>query len=43
MISLSRIGNLRLVTVLILTLFITVFWSFFELNGTAITLFMKEM
>ena len=42
MISLSRVENLRLVTVLVLTLFITVFWSFFELAGTAITLFAER-
>ena len=42
MISLSRMENLRLVTVLVLTLFITVFWSFFELAGTAITLFAER-
>ena len=42
MISLSKIENLRLVTVLVLTLFITVFWSFFELAGTAITLFAER-
>ena len=32
----------RLVSVLILTLLITVFWSFFELAGTAITLFAER-
>tara|TARA_B100000900_G_scaffold411419_1_gene431076 strand:- start:777 stop:2411 length:1635 start_codon:yes stop_codon:yes gene_type:complete len=42
MISLTRIENLRLLTVLVLTLFITVFWSFFELAGTAITLFAER-
>lgn len=42
MINLSKIENLRLVTVLVLTLFITVFWSFFELAGTAITLFAER-
>ena len=42
MISLSKIENLRLITVLVLTLFITVFWSFFELAGTAITLFAER-
>ena len=42
MMSLSRIDNLRLVTVLVLTLFITVFWSFFELAGTTITLFLER-
>ena len=42
MIELSRIEIFRLVTVLVLTLFITVFWSFFELAGTAITLFAER-
>ena len=42
MISLTKIENLRLLTVLVLTLFITVFWSFFELAGTAITLFAER-
>ena len=42
MISLSRIDNLRLVTVLVLTLFITVFWSFFEFYSETITLFVAE-
>ena len=42
MISLTKIDNLRLLTVLVLTLFITVFWSFFELAGTAITLFAER-
>ena len=42
MISLTKIDKLRLLTVLVLTLFITVFWSFFELAGTAITLFAER-
>tara|TARA_B100000902_G_scaffold395817_1_gene455245 strand:+ start:5186 stop:6823 length:1638 start_codon:yes stop_codon:yes gene_type:complete len=42
MINLSKIEVFRLITVLILTLFITVFWSFFELAGTAITLFAER-
>ena len=42
MMDLSRIENFRLITVLVLTLFITVFWSFFELAGTAITLFAER-
>jgi len=42
MIELSRMEIFRLVTVLVLTLFITVFWSFFELAGTAITLFAER-
>ena len=42
MISLTKKDNLRLLTVLVLTLFITVFWSFFELAGTAITLFAER-
>jgi len=42
MIELSRMEVLRLVSVLILTLLITVFWSFFELAGTAITLFAER-
>ena len=42
MMDLSKIENFRLITVLVLTLFITVFWSFFELAGTAITLFAER-
>tara|TARA_Y100000385_G_scaffold236615_1_gene250789 strand:+ start:889 stop:2526 length:1638 start_codon:yes stop_codon:yes gene_type:complete len=42
MMDFSRIENFRLITVLVLTLFITVFWSFFELAGTAITLFAER-
>ena len=42
MIELSRMENFRLLTVLVLTLLITVFWSFFELAGTAITLFAER-
>ena len=42
MVDLSKIEVFRLITVLILTLFITVFWSFFELAGTAITLFAER-
>ena len=42
MMELSRIEIFRLITVLVLTLFITVFWSFFELAGTAITLFAER-
>ncbi|MAR39396.1 MAG: MFS transporter [Flavobacteriales bacterium] len=42
MLDLSRIEVFRLITVLVLTLFITVFWSFFELAGTAITLFAER-
>lgn len=42
MTELSRIEVFRLVSVLILTLLITVFWSFFELAGTAITLFAER-
>ena len=34
--------NFRLASVLVLTLLITVFWSFFELAGTAITLFAER-
>jgi len=34
--------NFRLLSVLVLTLLITVFWSFFELAGTAITLFAER-
>jgi proton-dependent oligopeptide transporter, POT family len=40
--DLSKIEIFRLLTVLVLTLFITVFWSFFELAGTAITLFAER-
>ena len=42
MLELSRMENFRLLTVLVLTLLITVFWSFFELAGTAITLFAER-
>ena len=42
MIELSRMEVFRLVSVLVLTLLITVFWSFFELAGTAITLFAER-
>ena len=42
MIELSRMEVFRLFSVLILTLLITVFWSFFELAGTAITLFAER-
>ena len=42
MVDLSKIEVFRLIVVLILTLFITVFWSFFELAGTAITLFAER-
>ena len=42
MTELSRIEIFRLVSVLLLTLLITVFWSFFELAGTAITLFAER-
>ena len=42
MTELSRMEVFRLVSVLILTLLITVFWSFFELAGTAITLFAER-
>ena len=40
--TLSRMEVFRLVSVLVLTLLITVFWSFFELAGTAITLFAER-
>jgi POT family proton-dependent oligopeptide transporter len=40
--SLSRMEIFRLISVLVLTLLITVFWSFFELAGTAITLFAEK-
>ena len=42
MMDLSRMEIFRLLAVLILTLLITVFWSFFELAGTAITLFAEK-
>lgn len=42
MIELSRMEVFRLLSVLVLTLLITVFWSFFELAGTAITLFAER-
>ncbi len=42
MTELSKMEVFRLVSVLILTLLITVFWSFFELAGTAITLFAER-
>ena len=42
MTELSKIEIFRLVSVLLLTLLITVFWSFFELAGTAITLFAER-
>jgi proton-dependent oligopeptide transporter, POT family len=42
MTELSRIEIFRLLSVLVLTLLITVFWSFFELAGTAITLFAER-
>ena len=42
MTELSKIEIFRLLSVLILTLLITVFWSFFELAGTAITLFAER-
>jgi len=42
MTELSRMEAFRLVSVLVLTLLITVFWSFFELAGTAITLFAER-
>ena len=42
MMELSRMENFRLLSVLVLTLLITVFWSFFELAGTAITLFAER-
>ena len=42
MTELSRIEVFRLLSVLVLTLLITVFWSFFELAGTAITLFAER-
>jgi len=42
MTELSRMEVFRLSSVLVLTLLITVFWSFFELAGTAITLFAER-
>ena len=42
MTELSKMEVFRLVSVLVLTLLITVFWSFFELAGTAITLFAER-
>ena len=42
MLDLSKMEIFRLITVLVLTLFITVFWSFFELAGTALTLFAER-
>ena len=42
MTELSKMEFFRLVSVLVLTLLITVFWSFFELAGTAITLFAER-
>jgi POT family proton-dependent oligopeptide transporter len=42
MTELSRMEVFRLLSVLVLTLLITVFWSFFELAGTAITLFAER-
>jgi len=42
MTELSRIEIFRLLSILVLTLLITVFWSFFELAGTAITLFAER-
>jgi POT family proton-dependent oligopeptide transporter len=42
MMELSRMEVFRLLSVLVLTLLITVFWSFFELAGTAITLFAER-
>ena len=42
MTELSRIEVFRLLSILVLTLLITVFWSFFELAGTAITLFAER-
>ena len=42
MMELSRMEVFRLLSVLVLTLLITVFWSFFELAGTAITLFAEK-
>lgn len=42
MTELSKMEVFRLISILALTLFITVFWSFFELAGTAITLFAER-
>ena len=42
MLELSRMEVFRLLSILVLTLLITVFWSFFELAGTAITLFAER-
>lgn len=42
MTELSKVEIFRLVSILVLTLLITVFWSFFELAGTAITLFAER-
>ncbi len=42
MMVLSKMEVFRLLSVLVLTLLITVFWSFFELAGTAITLFAER-
>ena len=42
MTELSRMEVFRLISILVLTLLITVFWSFFELAGTAITLFAER-
>lgn len=42
MTELTKMENFRLASVLVLTLLITVFWSFFELAGTAITLFAER-
>ena len=42
MTELSKMEVFRLISVLVLTLLITVFWSFFELAGTAITLFAER-
>jgi POT family proton-dependent oligopeptide transporter len=42
MMELSKMEVFRLLSVLVLTLLITVFWSFFELAGTAITLFAER-
>ena len=42
MTELSKMEIFRLISVLVLTLLITVFWSFFELAGTAITLFAER-
>ena len=42
MTELTKVEIFRLVSILVLTLLITVFWSFFELAGTAITLFAER-